>query len=153
MKKQLFFLLFISFFSFNASSQSGNLLTDFINKNDLILRSVHKQMYHDANSRDEASFKRLITAQVAAIQLSSTNPSKAAQYAYLVRTESMAFMKKHTKGNLDYYTITSEEIKTLELSKPDKLETDFLDKSLLNNIQSLKVTDMNVFNSFTTSIR
>lgn len=153
MKKQLLFLLFISFFHFNVSSQSGNPLIDFINKNDLILRSVHKQMYHDANAMNEASFKRLMTAQLASIHLSSADSVKSAQYAYLVRAEALAFMKKYTKSNLDYYAITSEERKTLELTKPNNPEADFLDKSILNNIQSLKVTDMNVFNSFTTSIR
>jgi hypothetical protein len=153
MKKSLFTLFFAFYSFFNASSQSNNLLVDFINKNDLILRGVHKQMYYDAAAKDEQLFKRLITAQLIAVKLAPSDIQKSSQYAFLVRNESIAFMKKYTKNNLDYFTISNDENNSLHLYKPEKIESKILDDSIIQDIQVLKVSDMNIFNIFNTSIR
>ena len=47
----------------------------------------------------------------------------------------------------------TEEKKSFVLKKPESIETSILDKSILDNINSSKISDMNIFNSFNTSIR
>ncbi len=153
MKKSLLLFLFIPFLSFNCFSQTNDLLKEFINKNELIIKSVHKQMYHEPTQADDVLLKKLLKSQLQAVALSSTNPDVSASYAYLVRKESVLFMKKHSKGNMDYYTITKEEEKNLRLVMPEKLEFNAMNSDVIEKVNNISITDPSVLNAFTISIR
>lgn len=153
MKKSLLLFLFISFISLNYFSQTNDLLKEFINKNELIIKSVHKQMYHEPTQADDVLLKTLLKSQLQAVALASTNPDFSASYAYLVRKESILFMKKHSKGNMDYYIITKEEEKTLRLVLPEKLEFNSLNSGLIEKVNNISITDASALNAFTISIR
>jgi hypothetical protein len=153
MKKSLLLFLFIPFLSFNYFSQTNDLLKEFINKNELIIKSVHKQMYHEPTQADDVFLKKLLKSQLQAVALSSTNPDASAGYAYLVRKESVLFMKKHSKGNMDYYAITKEEDKNLRLIIPEKPDFNNLNSGLIEKVNNISITDASALNAFTISIR
>lgn len=147
MKLKLLFVFLVLFIS--AKSQTSEIdLKDFINKNHLALRSVHKYMIHQGNSNYEATFRDLLKKQENAVK-TANDKATSLSYAYAVRTECLNFLKQNSKGSLEYFELTTNEQKTashlttqaLSLSQQD-LKT--IDNLNLKDSQSLNLLSLTI---------
>ena len=126
----------------SAKSQTAEInLKDFINKNHLALRSVHKHLIHQGNSSYEPTFRELLKKQENAVK-SVNDKSSSLSFAYAVRTECLDFLKKNSKGSTEYFELSPAEQKASEhLSVPasnlTKSENELIDKLNLKDSQSL----------------
>lgn len=134
----------------SAKSQSTEInLKDFINKNHLALRSVHKHLIHQGNSSYEADFRELLKKQENAVKTAS-NKTTSLSYAYSVRLECLAFLKKHSKGSTEYFELSANEQQAAEqLSIPPlSLSTDDIKK-----IDQLNLSDSQSLNQLSLTIQ
>lgn len=92
-----------------TKAQTNTELKDFISKNNIAIRAVQKSMIHESNNSYIASFKEIIKNQEAAVKLYSTDQKASMHFAYLVRTESLDFLKKHSQSSTIYYEISEAE--------------------------------------------
>ena len=144
MRLKLF--LSILFFCAITKAQTSSELKDFITKNSVAIRTVQKNMIREAASSYASSFKNILKNQEAAVKLYNSDKEASFYFAFLARTESLDFLKKHTKGSTEYFEITDTEQhykkKTSEdISKvlsSDEIKTidniDALNAQSLNNI-------------------
>lgn len=130
-------------------SQTKADLKDFINKNNVAIRTVQKTMVRDNISGYLVSFKELIKNQEVAIKLYESNDNQSFRFAFLVRNECIDFLKKHTKGSVEYFETTqSEKIlpkaglenNTKFLSEKEIKSIDDLDLMNLQNLNNLILT-------------
>lgn len=140
--------LFLSILLFCAitKAQTSSELKDFITKNSVAIRTVQKNMIREAASSYSSSFKNILKNQEAAVKLYNSDKEASFYFAFLARTESLDFLKKHTKGSTEYFEIsdteqhykkkTSEDISKVLSS--DEIKTidniDALNAQSLNNI-------------------
>jgi hypothetical protein len=102
-------LLSIFFFCTLSKAQTSADLKEFINKNNVAVRSVQKNMLRENNNAYTATFKEILKNQEAAVKLYSTDKDKSSHFALLVRNECFAFLKGHTKGSTEYFEISDVE--------------------------------------------
>lgn len=110
-------------------AQDKSELKEFINKNNVAIRAVQKNLLHETNSEKITFFKELVKNQVAAVKKYSSDINIGAYFAFLVRTECLIYLKKYTEGSTDYFEISISE-KTLEKS------------ALLNNSKVLSASEI-----------
>lgn len=148
MKLKLLFALFT--LSISAKSQTSEIdIKDFINKNHLALRSVHKHLIHQAGSSYEANFRELLKQQENAVK-TSNNKSTSLSYAIVVRKECLDFLKKHSKGSTEYFELSAAEQKASEsLSLPKS----GLSPEEINIIDGLNLKDSQSLNQLSLTIQ
>lgn len=101
--------LSILFFCTISKAQSSADLKEFINKNNVAVRSVQKNMLRENNSTYIATFKEILKNQEAAVILYTTDKDKSSHFALIVRNECLSFLKEHTKGSTEYFEISESE--------------------------------------------
>lgn len=106
---RIILLLSVLFFCTTSKAQSSADLKEFINKNNVAVRSVQKNMLRENNSTFTSSFKEILKNQEAAVKLYSTDKEKSSHFALIVRNECLAFLKEHTKGSTEYFEISESE--------------------------------------------
>jgi hypothetical protein len=102
-------ILSILLFCAIIKAQTPTELKDFINKNNIAIRAVQKNMLRETNVGYVSTFKELLKNQETAIKLYNNDKNASAYYAFLVRNESLDFLKKYSKGSIEYYEITEAE--------------------------------------------
>lgn len=148
MKLKLFFALLVLCFS--AKSQSAEIdLKDFINKNHLALRSVHKHLIHQGNSSYEVTFRELLKKQENAVK-TANNKTISLSYASSVRIECLNFLKKYSKGSLEYFELTPTEQKNIDHLTTQALS---LTKEALKIIDNLNLKDAQSLNQLSLTIQ
>jgi len=148
MKLKLLFALLV--ISISAKSQSSEIdLKDFINKNHLALRGVHKHLIHQGNSAYEATFKELLKQQENAVK-TVTNKTTSLSFAYAVRKECLDFLKKYSKGSTEYFELSANEQKAVESLSLPKLS---LSPADINMIDKLNLKDSQSLNQLSLTIQ
>jgi hypothetical protein len=135
------------FFCAITKAQTTVDLKTFINKNNVAIRAVQKNMIRENNSAYIISFKEILKNQEAAVKLYNTNKDESSHFALLVRNESLAFLKKHSNSSTEYFEITDSEKVFLKSSveknttvlSSDELKTiediDTMNTQSLNNLK------------------
>lgn len=147
MKLKLFIALLVLCISAKSQSLEINL-KDFINKNHLALRSVHKHLIHQGNSTYEGIFRDLLKNQENAVK-TVNNKTTSIAYAYHVRKECLDFLKKYSKGSTEYFELSANELKAAEhLSLPksslSQEDINMIDKLNLKDPQSLNQLSLTI---------
>lgn len=148
MRQVLLFALMI--FCTFSKAQSNTELKDFINKNNVAIRTVQKNMIREGNSSYVASFKSILKNQEAAIKLYNTDKKASCYFAFLARTESLGFLKTHTKGSTEYFDITDAE-KLYSKSSADLAKT--LSESEIKTVEDMDAMSSQSLNNLTLTIQ
>lgn len=148
MRLKLF--LSVLFFCAITKAQTNTELKDFINKNNVAIRSVQKNMLLENNSNYITSYKELVKNQVAAVKLYNTNKETSFHFAFLVRNESLSFLKKHSTGSLKYFEILDSEKTFLKSNSENK---NVLTSDELKVIEHLDAMNPQSLNTLTLTIQ
>lgn len=134
-----------------TKAQTNLELKDFINKNNVAIRTVQKNMLHSTNNAYVTTFKELVKNQEAAVKLYSTDQKASCYFAFLARTESLNFLKKNTQGSTEYFEISESEKNFTKSSSED--HTKVLSTSKIKSIDSMDAMNPQSLNSLTLSIQ
>lgn len=149
MRLKLF--LSVLFFCAITKAQTTVDLKTFINKNNVAIRTVQKNMVRENNSAYISSFKEILKNQEAAVKLYNTNKDESSHFALLARNESLVFLKKHTTGSTEYFEVTDSE-KTFLKSSTEK-NTTILSSSELKAIEDIDAMNTQSLNNLTLTIQ
>ena len=127
-----------------SKAQTSADLKGFINKNNVAIRSVQKNMLRENNSSYISSFKELLKNQETAVKLYNSNKDASFYFASLVRNESLSFLKSHSVTSTVYLEISDSE-KLLLKSNTEKnkniLTSD--DLKIIENIDAMNPQSLN----------
>ena len=137
MRLKLF--LSILFFCAIVKAQSSADLKEFINKNNVAIRTVQKNMLRENNTAYITTFKELLKNQEAAVKLYKSNKDASSHFAALVRNESLVFLKNHTTGSTEYFEITEIEKKFLKSSSDTHAK-------ILTSVEAKSIEDLDAMN-------
>lgn len=134
--------LFVSALLFCAitKAQTNTELKDFITKNSVAIRTVQKNMIREANNSYVSTFKNIVKNQEAAVKLYNTDKKASCYFAFLARTESLDYLKKHTQGSTEYFEITAAEKNYNKSSSEDQTK-------VLSTSESRTIEDLDVMNT------
>lgn len=149
MKLKLFLCALL--FCTMTKAQTNIELKDFITKNSVAIRTVQKNMIREANNSYVSSFKNIIKNQEAAVKLYNTDKKASYYFAFLARTESLEFLKKHTQGSTEYFEITSSEKNYNKSLSEDYTKS--LSNSEIKTIDDLDVMNTQSLNNLTLTIQ
>lgn len=149
MRLKLF--LSVLFFCAITKAQTTVDLKTFINKNNVAIRTVQKNMVRGNNSAYISSFKEILKNQEAAVKLYNTNKDESSHFALLARNESLAFLKKNTTGSTEYFDITESEKSFLKSSS--EKNTTVLSSDELKAIEDLDAMNSQSLNNLTLTIQ
>ena len=93
MKLILFFLALG--FSTIFQAQNGDELKNFINKNEIAIRSIQKNMLSQNDLTYSNQFKELLMNQIVAVKQFMTHKEISCYHAFLVRDESLTYLTKN----------------------------------------------------------
>ena len=139
--------------SFGLSSQNADALKTFINKNDIAVRAVQKNIITTSNAKNTESFKELLKLQLIAVKPYRSDNGLSFNTAYKVREQSVDFLQKNTNRSVEYFKLTGEEMKSYNSQKLSELPTNYLTQNELNLIDGIDVKNPSLFNSFITTIK
>jgi hypothetical protein len=147
MRLKLF--LSILLFCAIAKAQTATELKNFLNKNNIALRSVHKNMLHGTNSSYMPAFKEILKKQQSAVKLYAKDKTASTSYALSVRNECLVFLKKYTKGSTEYFEFTESE-KRFEVSEKS---IPVLSDTEIKSIENLDITNPQSLNALALTIQ
>lgn len=145
--------LFLSalFFCAITKAQTTVDLKTFINKNNVAIRTVQKNMVRENNSAYVSSFKEILKNQETAVKLYNSNKDESSHFALLVRNESLSFLKKHSAGSTEYFEITESE--KVFLKSSSEKNTSILSSNELKVIEDLDAMNTKSLNNLTLTIQ
>lgn len=145
--------LFLSalLFCFFVKAQTNTDLKGFINKNNVAIRTVQKNMVRENNSAYVSSFKEILKNQETAVKLYNSNKDESSHFALLVRNESLSFLKKHSAGSTEYFEITESE--KVFLKSSSEKNTSILTSNELKIIEDLDAMNTQSLNNLTLTIQ
>lgn len=149
MKLKLF--LSVLFFCAITKAQTNIELKDFINKNNVAIRTVQKNMLRENNTNYIVKFKELIKNQEVAVKLHNSNKEASFQFASLVRVECLDFLKKHTKGSTEYFELSDSEKSFLKSGSENN--KNILSSGELKSIEDLDTMNPQSLNTLTLTIQ
>ena len=149
MRLKLF--LSVLFFCAITKAQTNSDLKDFINKNNVAIRTVQKNMIREVNSSYVSTFKELIKNQDASVKLYNTDKKASLYFAFLVRTACLDFLKTHTQGSTEYFEITSSEKSFTKSSSEDN--TKILSTTEIKTIDGMDAMNTQSLNNLTLTIQ
>ena len=149
MRLKLF--LSVLFFCAITKAQTNTELKDFINKNNTALRTVQKNMVRGNNTGYVASFKEIVKNQEAAVKLHNTDKKKSSYFAFLVRTECLDFLKKHTQGSTEYFEISESEKTFVKSSAETNIKV--LSSNEIKTIDDMDAMSSQSLNTLTLTIQ
>lgn len=134
-----------------TNAQTTDNLKDFINKNEIAIKSVQKNMIAQNISNYSDSFKELLIQQESAVKAHGSNKASSQAFAYSVRQKCIEFLKKNYKGSTAFYEITKDEESSFG---KQKLSTEkFLSDTELKTIQALDVFNFQSLSNLTLTIQ
>ncbi len=92
-----------------TNAQTNTELKDFINKNNVALRAVQKNMLYENNTSFSEAFKEILKNQVASVKLYQTDKKASVYFSFLVRKTCLEYLKAHKKGSTDFFEISEQE--------------------------------------------
>jgi hypothetical protein len=108
-------------------------------------------MVRESNSAHAIEFKSIIKNQLAAVKLYNSDKKASYYFAFLARTESLDFLKKHTQGSTEYFEITASEKNYNKSSSED--QTKVLSTSDIKTIDGLDAMNPQSLNNLTLTIQ
>lgn len=132
-------------------AQTKSELKEFINKNNIAIRAVQKNLLNETDQKKLTFFKELIKNQLAAVKNYDSNKNTSVHFAFLVREECLSFLKLYTKGSTEYFEISASE-KAFENSKVES-NSKVLSASETKSIGALDVTNPQSLNSLNLTIQ
>ena len=148
MKLILFF--FAIGFSTIFQAQNENELKSFINKNSIAISSIQKNMFTKNDLTYSNQFKELLKNQIVAVKQFMTHKEISCYYAFIVRDESLIYLKKNNSESLEYYKITENENTMMKSNPINKIK---LSVDELKLIQHLDVLNPSNLSQFTLSVQ
>lgn len=147
------FTLLISFVCFFVSinAQTNDLLKDFINKNNVAIRSVQKNAIAHNVSSFNSEYKELIKKQVIAVKTYSSDKALSSSMAMSVRSACLNFLKKYAQGSTEYFEVSSEEKKITASKTTTSFEA--LTNDEIKKIDALNINDVHGLNSLALTIQ
>lgn len=145
-------ILAASLSCFFGHSQENKLLKEFINENDIAVRSVQKYSINLTDPANEVSFKDILKLQSASVKLFTSNPGKSADVAFVVRQKCSDFLKTHSKGSLEYLILSDKESKFFSSPKPIAETSTYLNQAELEKIDTVNTKDPQLFDNLNTRI-
>jgi hypothetical protein len=142
MKKTVLIALII-FAICELRSQTSEQAKAFINKTNIAINKVQKEILgHNAQGLD-VTFKKAIRNQAIAIKLYKENKLKeAAEYSYRSRIQSVELLEGLNKASINFFALTDED-KTFIQTDPGK----FSSKSEgISESEGYKIDHLDVFN-------
>jgi hypothetical protein len=149
MRLKLF--LSVLFFCAITKAQTNTELKDFINKNNVAIRTVQKNMLRENNLSYIVSFKELIKNQELAVKLYNTDKTTSSHFAFTVRNQCLDFLKNHTKGSIEYFEISDSEKKILKSGSETKTKN--LSSGELKAIEDLDAMNSQSLNTLILTIQ
>lgn len=134
-----------------SKAQSSADLKEFINKNNIAIRAVQKNMLRESNTAYITSFKEILKNQEAAVKLYTSDKDGSSYFASLVRNESLSFLKKHSEGSTEYFEITEAEKAILKTSTGNNSK--ILSSSEIKTIENLDAMNPQNLNNLTLTIQ
>jgi hypothetical protein len=139
-------------FTYSNSSSQNALLKDFINENDIAIRSVQKYSIIMSDPTTDATIKNLLALQVASVKTFKSDAAKSADLAYMIREKCTVFLTQNSKGSLDFLKLTDKESAFFSSPKPVEKPNSLLKKSELDKINSIDTKDPHLFDGMNTRI-
>jgi len=145
-------LLFIFALGFSIVFQAQNEveLKNFINKNSIAIRSIQKNMFTKNQLTYSNQFKELLKNQIVAVKQFMAHREISCYYAFLVREESLTYLKKNNSESLEYYKITDSENTMMKSNPVNKIK---LSANELQIIQHLDVLNPSNLDQFTLTVQ
>lgn len=147
MKLKLLFAFSILYFPFQAQTEAE--LKGFINKNNVILHAVQKNLMTEPNASFLVTFKELLKKQGSAVKAFYQNKPASAYLALSVRNECLEFLKKHSTKSLSYFELTESE-KTMQVTKD---QSQFLSAEEIKIIENLDPLNPQQLNTLTLTVQ
>ena len=147
MKIKLLFAFSILCYSFQAQTETE--LKGFINKNNVIIHSVQKNLMAESNPAYLVRFKELLKDQESAVKAFSNNKPASAYLALSVRKECLEFLRKNSKKSLSYFELTESE-KNMPTTKDN---SPFLSAEEIKAIESLDPLSPQQLNNLTLTVQ
>jgi hypothetical protein len=147
---KLLLLFFALGLSIVFQAQNEVELKDFINKNSIAIRSIQKNMFTKNDLTYNNQFKELLKNQILAVKQFKAHKEISCYYAFLVRNESLTYLKKNNAESIDYYKIADGENNMMK-SKPNNSIK--LSVNELKVIQHLDVLNPSNLDQFTLTVQ
>ncbi len=147
MKIKLLFVFSILYSSFQAQTDAE--LKGFINKNNVIIHSVQKNLMTESNPSYFSTFKDLLKNQESAVKAFNANKPASAYLALSVRTECLEFLRKSSKKSLSYFELTENE-KNMPAAKGS---ASFLSAEEVKTIDNLDPLNPQQLNTLTLTVQ
>ena len=135
----------------SLSAQTPEKLKDLINKNDIAIKSVHKNMIAQNLTSFTEAFKEILKKQEAGVKNYSQDKNMCASLGIEIRNECLIFLKKNYKGSTDFYELTADE--SLLNSKKIKSNTSVLTESEIKAIDNSNVMEFQSLSNLTLTIQ
>lgn len=147
MKIKLLFVFSILYSPFQAQTEAE--LKGFINKNNVIIHSVQKNLMAESNSSYLVTFKEILKNQESSVKAYTTNKPASAYLAMAVRRECLEFLRKSSKKSLSYFELTEAE-KNMPAAKDN---TPFLSTREIKAIENLDPLNPQQLNTLTLTVQ
>jgi hypothetical protein len=143
MKLLLFF--FALGFSTIFQAQNEDELKNFINKNSIAISSIQKNMFTKNDLTYSNQFKELLKNQIVAVKQFMTHKEISCYYAFLVRDESLIYLKKNNSESLEYYKITESENTMMKSNPVNKIKLSVDELKLIQHLDVLNPSNLSQF--------
>jgi len=140
-------LLFIFALGFSIVFQAQNEveLKNFINKNSIAIRSIQKNMFTRNQLTYSDQFKELLKNQIVAVKQFMAHKEISCYYAFLVREESLTYMKKNNSESLEYYKITDRENTMMKSNPVNKIKLSANELQIIHHLDVLNPSNLDQF--------
>jgi hypothetical protein len=142
MKRSFFFGLII-FGSLFSIAQTNEQTSEFINKSNIALNKVQKEIMRSGDKSLEAGLKTALKYQVASVKFFKANNLKEAyECSYRSRMECVEILKEIKSVNSDYFVPAPGEEQLLKQDyKTISLKDGFLSKEEILKIDNLNIAE------------
>jgi hypothetical protein len=142
---KLFLFFFALGFSTIFQAQNENDLKNFINKNEIAIRSIQKNMLSQNNLTYSNQFKELLKNQIVAVKQYSSHKDISCHYAFLVRNESLLYIKNNISQSLEFYSIMESENNIVKSKPSNNIKFSPNELQLIQNLDVLNPSSLSHF--------
>ena len=138
-------LLSLALFSTQAiNSQTNEQTKGFINKSNIAVCKVQKEMIRASETTSAADFKQAIQFQAAAVKsYKAGNLQEAVEYSYNSRLQSITLLENLSKSSAEYFKLNEEE----KLFFNPKENAKLLSKNNLTDNEKNKIDELDILNA------
>ena len=140
-------LLFIIALGISTIFQAQNEveLENFINKNSIAIRSIQKNMFTKNDLTYSNQFKELLKNQILAVNQYISKKEISCYYAFVVRDESIMYLKKNNSESLEFFKINESENNMIKTKPKNNLKLPLNELKAIQNLDVLNPSNLNQF--------